>query len=336
MEIEATGLNHEVWQSPSTIENRLSSDGEKSKIHPPAAAVWIGALVLAIYLSLLPFVERTWRATGDEPHYLLAAHSLATDLDFDLANNYEQLDFLNFYSSKDITPQIRLSPGGQQILDHQLGLPVIIAPAYAFAGRFGALVFQAVLGSLLAALTFKLALLVSKDETASLLATLFVTLSPPLLMYNYLVYPELPGALLTTLVLYYAVSQSRATPAAFVLTLFSLVTLPWLNRRFMPMTILLALLLVWAWRKEEAWMVGGLEGWKLGRLTAKPRLLASSALLILAAAVFSVALLLWFDSRFTKVGELDITVPATAFILWERVTRGLVGWLVDQQRGLFI
>ena len=68
----------------------------------------------------------------------------------------------------------------------------------------------------------------------------------------------------------------------------------------------------------------------------KSRLLASLALLILAAALFSVALLLWFDSRLTKVGELDITVPATAFILWERVTRGLVGWLVDQQRGLFI
>ena len=38
--------------------------------------------------------------------------------------------------------------------------------------------------------------------TLSLLATLFVVVSPPLLMYNYLVYPELIAAVLVTAVLY--------------------------------------------------------------------------------------------------------------------------------------
>ncbi|MBI1879578.1 MAG: hypothetical protein HYR94_15390 [Chloroflexi bacterium] len=326
MEIELTRLASEVWHPKSKIQNLRPSDGQSKIQNPP----WVvGAFVLAVYLALLPFVERTWRATGDEPHYLLAAHSLAYDLDFDLTNNYAQLDYLNFYLSKDITPQIRLNPSGQQILDHQLGLPVLIAPAYALAGRVGVLVFQAILGGLLAVLTFKLAVLISQDELASLLATLFVALSPPLLMYHYLVYPELIGALLTTLVLYYAISQSRTTPTAFLLTLFSLTTLPWLNRRFAPLAIMLALLVAWAWRRRE-------EGGKNGRLAGWISRFGIWTLLLLAATIFSIGLLWWFSSQLTLVGEPDITAPSAAFVFWDRISRGLVGWLVDQQRGLFI
>ncbi|MBE7553408.1 MAG: hypothetical protein HS126_20245 [Anaerolineales bacterium] len=316
MEIEIARSATALWQE-TKIQNL------KSRLQNPAWAVWVGAFVLTTYLGLLPFVERTWRATGDEPHYLLTTHSLVHDGDFDLANNYAQLDYLNFYFSKDITPQIRLGPSGQQILDHQLALPVLVAPAYALAGREGVLLFQVLLGALLAALTFKLAWLVSQDEFASLLATLFVALSPPLLMYNYLVYPEMLGAVLTTLVLYYAVSQNRATPASFVLILFSLITLPWLNRRFVPLAMLLALLIVWAWRGE-------LRGWKARRLEG------GATLFFPAATVLSIGLLLWFNSQLIEVGQADITAPTITSLFWDRVGRGLVGWLVDQQRGMFI
>lgn len=352
MEIEIARSATALWQETKIHARQASS--LKSRIQNPSWAVLVGAFVLAVYLLLLPFVERTWRVTGDEPHYLLAAHSLAHDWDFDLTNNYAQLDYLNFYFSKDMTPQIRLSPTGQQILDHQLGLPVLIAPAYALDGREGVLVFQAVLGGLLAALTFKLALLVSRDATASLLATLFVALSPPLLMYNYLIYPELLGALLTTLVLYYAISQSGATPTSLVLTLFSLITLPWLNRRFVPLAIVLALLLVWAWRgRGKGRKVGG---WDVSphlppdglppvtaatgesrRLTSSPLRFFASPLSLLAATALSIALLLWFNSQLSEVGKADITAaPTIGSLFVDRVGRGMVGWLVDQQRGLFI
>lgn len=322
MEIEIARSATALWQE-TKIQNLTS------KLRNPAWAVWVGAVVLTVYLGLLPLVERTWRATGDEPHYLLTAHSLVHDGDFDLANNYAQLDYLNFYFSKDITPQIRLGPSGQQILDHQLALPVLIAPAYALAGREGVLLFQTLLGALLAVLTFKLAWLVSQDEFGSLLATLFVALSPPLLMYNYLVYPELLGAVLTTLVLYFAVGRNRATPASFVLILFALMTLPWLNRRFVPLAILLALLIAWAWRGE-------LEGWKVGRWHVSPLRFSASSLFLLGAAALSIALLLWFNSQLVEVGQADITAPTITSLFWDRVGRGLVGWLVDQQRGLFI
>ena len=67
-------------------------------------------------------------------------------MDLDLANNYDRLDYLAFYFSQDIDRQVRTNRAGQQILNHQLGLPVMIAPAYALGGRTGVLILQAILG----------------------------------------------------------------------------------------------------------------------------------------------------------------------------------------------
>jgi hypothetical protein len=252
--------------------------------------VVVGVTVAVLYLALLPFVARTWRATGDEPHYLLAAHSLAVDSDFDLANNYDQLDYLAFYYHHQLDRQIRTDRAGQQILNHQLGLPVLIAPVYALGGRTGVLALQALLGGLLAALTFNLARFISQDEPAALGATLVVALSPPLLMYPYLVYPELVGALLSTLVLYFAITRDQPTPTVFALVVLSLVTLPWLNRRFVPLALVLALLILWAWRKKSRWI--GLGG--------------------LVITAISIAFLAWFQSQLNQPVRADIIAPPEA------------------------
>jgi hypothetical protein len=52
---------------------------------------------LLIYWSLVPWVSRHRWLTGDEPHYLVVTHSLLSDRDLDLANNYQERDFTNFY-----------------------------------------------------------------------------------------------------------------------------------------------------------------------------------------------------------------------------------------------
>lgn len=299
----------------------------------PSWALLVGIAVLAGYLLLLPFIARTWRATGDEPHYLLAAHSLVYDGDFDLANNYDRFDYLAFYFSKDIDRQIRLDPAGRQILNHQLGLPVIIAPIYALGGRLGVLFFQAILGGVLAAITFKLAVAVGRDEPAALLATLVVAFSPPLLMYNYLVYPELLGALLTTVILYYAITQNRPTPVSAVLVIGALLLLPWLNRRFVPLTVLMLLLVVWAWRRMTT--APGSGAGLMRRVLAWVGRPSPAGLVALLVSVCSVALLFWFTSRLSDPVRLDIYAPPDAEIFWNRLGRG-IGWLVDQQKGLFI
>lgn len=297
---------------------------ESLRVGSPGWPVMIGVSVMALYLALLPFVARTWRATGDEPHYLLTAHSLVANRDFDLANNYAQFDYLSFYFERDIVPQVRLNAAGQQILNHHLGLPVLIAPAYALAGRFGVLVFQTMLGGVLVAMIFKLALLISQDTRASLLATLFVTLSPPLLLYQYLVYPELIAALLVTVVLHYALTQTLAQnkPAVYLtlLVAVSLAILPWLNRRFVPLAIVLALIVIWSGRHRAS----------------PPGYITGAGVVTVIMTTISIGLLFWFNSQLDSPVRADITAPLDGSAVWSRLVRGTVGWLLDQQRGLFV
>lgn len=318
----------------------------------PGPAAWVAVLVAVTYMAILPLVERTWRATGDEPHYLLAAHSLVTDGDFDLANNYDRLDYLAFYLSRDIERQVRTDLAGRQYLNHQPGLPVLIAPAYALAGRVGVLVFQAMLGGVLAGLTFKLAALVSDDKRAALLSTCFVAFSPPLFFYNYLVYPELAAALLTTGLLYVAVRDRRPTPLAVGMCCLALALLPWLNRRFVPLAFGLACLLAWSWWYRPARPAGAVNGrngrgeLRLGGRGNDMATLTFPAILktwppyfLSVAGLMSVGLALvllaWFNSGLSQPDRVDIRPVTETALLAERLGRG-VGWLVDQQRGLFI
>ncbi len=47
--------------------------------------------------------------SGDEPNYLLTTHSLATDGDINLADNFRDRDYFHFYDEKE-NPRLRMSP----------------------------------------------------------------------------------------------------------------------------------------------------------------------------------------------------------------------------------
>ena len=51
--------------------------------------------------------------------------------------------------------------------------------------------------------------------------------------------------------------------------------------------------------------------------------------------MLSVSLLWWFQSQLNQPLRADIIAPPDAAVFWSRLGRG-IGWLVDQQRGLFI
>ena len=350
------GLKTAVAGGVALVQTPASKIGQALRVYHFGWAGVVGLLVTSVYLLLLPFVARTWQATGDEPHYLLAAHSLVADGDFDLSNNYAQLDYLAFYASKDITPQVRLNAAGEQILSHSPGLPVLIAPAYALAGRFGVLLFQALLGGLLAVYTFKLAYFVGQDTSSAALGTLFVTLSPPLLLYHYLVYPELIAALLVTVVVYYTLARRSAASYTGVLVTLSLGLLPWLNRRFVPMVVVLALLVVWNWRKEKLTSerngaktqrpinnlaplppgVFALNSFWLRLIRYKNLNFTLMSVIVLMVTLISIIFIGVYNSQFSVPERVDFVAPVGAGAVWSRLVRGSAGWLIDQQRGLFI
>src|SRR5436190_2110979 len=137
---------------------------------------------LVVYLALALWMTQQWKPLGDEPHYLLAAHSLVFDHDFDLANNYAEKDFSVFTHGDTLDPHVKLLPGGAQILNHDLGLPFAIAIPYAIGGRLGVELFLAICAALLAWQIWKLAFDVTGSRLWSTASWALLAFTPPLLL----------------------------------------------------------------------------------------------------------------------------------------------------------
>ena len=79
-----------------TLVPRLARVLESEPDGPPPWPFLL--LPLLVYMAIVPWSGAQREPDGDEPHYLLIAHSLAYDLDTDLANNYAEEDSLTFLS----------------------------------------------------------------------------------------------------------------------------------------------------------------------------------------------------------------------------------------------
>jgi hypothetical protein len=164
---------------------------------------------LALALALVPWVVKAWEPQGDEPHYLLAAHSLVFDGDLDLDNNYTNGDQWTFYSHP-LDRHTRVGVDGRSYLSHDIGLPALIAPAYALGGRAGVLVFLAAVAALVAVNVYLLAYEVTSSRRAALVTWSCLAFTPLLSAYAYLVYPEMFGALFVVWVARHLLTRSEA------------------------------------------------------------------------------------------------------------------------------
>ncbi|MBI3177551.1 MAG: hypothetical protein HYZ35_06140 [Chloroflexi bacterium] len=291
-------------------------------------ATLIFLLTWLVYAQILPYVMRTWNITGDEPHYLLAAHSLVHDGDLDLKNNYLNGDYRAFYSVP-LDLHVRQQPDGAWLLSHDVGLPIAMAPAYAWGGRLGVMRFFALAGAALAAQLFLLGWETGGQWWAGALAALGLSLSAPLALYVFQIYPEMLGGLL----LLWAMRQTLNTPAwlepeaapapfgsaRFWLLALCIAALPWFSGRYAPLALGLAALFGFTrWRERRAWLtVGGVA---------------------LASLLAYVTINYHYYG-----GPVPSTTPAGnavtagfSYIAGPQVWRGLAAWLLDQQRGLFV
>lgn len=165
--------------------------------------------------------------SGDEVRYLIVAQSLWRDGDIDLRNNLEGADY------REYVPELRRQLGirgrkGPLLPLHRPGLPALVAPAYALAGRAGCAVLLAALLAVLGLVVRRLALRATGDERAALVAWA-ASVGPPALFFSAFLYPELPAALAVGLALLAIVPEAgplRASGAALAAS-----GLPWLHPR---------------------------------------------------------------------------------------------------------
>ena len=180
-------------------------------------------LLTIVVLALWGLITHgTFAGSGDEPHYLAVAHSIAFDSDFDLSNNYGDAEPL--IAGGALTPEAHVRPGVGGVMRpvHDVGLPMLFAPYVRVAVPLTNFLSRTIppdvlqraklnpgllyrhllslamitLTAILAGLMFDTLIAVGAPARFAFVTVLIVTLSPPLLIFSILFFTELLSALL--------------------------------------------------------------------------------------------------------------------------------------------
>jgi hypothetical protein len=217
--------------------------------HPAQARGRVGAgrlagdllpFTLAFVVFLAAFFHMRPEPTGDEPHYLIAAQSLAFDGDFDLTNDYASRDRTlrvassfpldTFWQAADYKENGKLRPV------HAGGLAVILAAPTGLWGLTGARLAMVLIAALLADQLYRLLRDLRFRRPWRLLAWIATVFCLPLLVFTSQVYTEIPGALLVVVLARLIVARAPST-AALALGSAACAGLVWLHVRFLPLAV---------------------------------------------------------------------------------------------------
>lgn len=217
----------------------------------PRRPPWqFAALPLVVYLALLPWATERRPPNGDEPYYLLVAHSLAYDFDADLADNYAAGDSRAFVGrALEPQPGDPVGPDGEIYSRHNLMLPLLLAPAYRLAGARGAEVVMALFAAALCWWTLRLGRhYVREQPREAVLAWWLLAVFSPLLLYSHQVWVEVPAALACVVSLDHLRElryDRQWTPRRWLGMGVPLVFLPLLKIRFLLLAVPLLALAWW-------------------------------------------------------------------------------------------
>ncbi|MEO5896548.1 MAG: hypothetical protein ABIS06_12680 [Vicinamibacterales bacterium] len=273
------------------------------------------ACALAFVASVSVHYKQQLPPAGDEPHYLLVAHSLLVDHDLKVANNYERADYLTYYAGP-LTPHY--ARAGSQYSGHGPGLPVLIAPALAVGGYRAVVLWIAAIGALGTLFVWKAAHALTSDVTAAWVAWAGAALTAPLVLQSTLIYPDsVAGTVLSAGVLAMLTAASLSMPRAAVLGV-GIGLLPWLHTRFAPVAGIMAIVVACR-------LMGTPGGWRRW----------SPALLGLGVPIIA-SVTAWFLADVYGTFDPMAAFDGRAHLQPERMVSGLLGLVGDQEFGLIV
>jgi hypothetical protein len=232
----------------------------------PALGIWLvsAALYAAYFQAQWVYGARPiFSITGDEPHYLTIATSLVSDGDLDVLDEYRDKEYFPYYpfhlgDARDMEDMHAIyGRSGAIYSKHSVGLPLLLAPAMRLGGYGVATLLMIALTAALSAQTWLLAREVAEDAATSgrrrqsvwlvTLAWAAVALTPPLLLYAPLFYPEVAGALLTVGGARGLVGFLRGGGARSLLVVgLCCGLLPWFHLRYAPIALVVGALTLWS------------------------------------------------------------------------------------------
>ncbi|MBI5879200.1 MAG: hypothetical protein HZB53_16250 [Chloroflexi bacterium] len=279
---------------------------------------------LALYaVSTAHLIDTVRWPTGDEPYYLLIAHSLVHDGDFELTNNFDNLDYSAYYPGELYPRHEAVTPKPILVSKHALGVPVLIAAGYALAGWAGAAHTLNLVGALLALNLFWLARDVTGSTRTGIAVWLALAFATPFFTYSELIFPEAPAALLIVYAYRSLRDVRRAGARQRLLTGICLAFLPWLHARFLFVVAGFGL-----WLAVQEWQ------WLRGRPLVHalrerlPAIAPGLAILLASAALFTAYNLYVYASPFPNYA--DHSGSGTP----EEIIGAFFGIWLDQQWGL--
>lgn len=287
------------------------------------------AMLLAALLTVAFAAPGAWvRATegnhtsGDEPHYLLTAVSLAEDGDLDVADETAAQRYRPFHEQT-LRPQAAADPSGRRVVPHDPLLPALLALPWGLGGWLGAKLALASLAGALAALTLWTAVrrLGAHPGPATLTATVLCA-AAPMAVYGTQVYPELPAAF--AVLGGVAAAAGRSRPRTDIAVACAVIALPWLAVKYVPVAATLA-------------VVHLVRRWRQGR---RRTVTVTIAVLLAAGVVYAALHLVWYGGltvyaagRFFQQHGGQLSVVGTDPDYLDR-SRRLLGLVVDDTFGL--
>ncbi len=195
--------------------------------------------LFVFYALVTSYVTFSYPPTGDEPHYLLIAHSIASDFDVNLENDYTRdKSFLGFYPGNLEFKNIHNTPGagGTGVYSmHNIGLPVLISGVYKIGGRYGAQLFMNALAALLGVLFFYVLTRDNCSAGRAAAATLLFFITVPLSVNSSLVLTEIPAAIIILYCVFFLfggnVKENR------ILFFTGLAVMPWLHAKLIILSV---------------------------------------------------------------------------------------------------
>jgi hypothetical protein len=285
-----------------------------------------GIAALFILVIFLTIVSLQATPTGDEPHYLLMTQSLLRDGDFDLRNNYEHMDYLEYYPR--VIPDAHVTLVGNYWYPvHGIGLPILSAPWFALAGRAGVVVMLTLMSVAGIRIMWSVLQQAGFKGRVTNTSVLVMGFTLPLLSLSGQIFPEVPAFLVVAVTLRAIVAPTLTGWNLATISL-GLAWLPWLHPKYITLTAALLLSLAFAHYRRSSI-----------RTLAIPTglfVLSDLGLIVLSYQWYGVpvpgAQLMASQASFSPYYWL--THIAGHFFIHPWV--GLIGVLLDQQSGIFL